>query len=775
MGRINKAQIGRMSAAAAVSLALIFSLGCSRDPNVRKQKYLESGKRYEASGKYREAAIQYQNALRLDKNFADAHFELAKALLKLNDPIPAYLELMRTVDLAPGNLTARAELGDLLLAGNELPRAEDQAKAILAANPNNADAYALMAGIDEKKGNSTAAMADIQRALAIEPNRAAFHTSAGLLATTSPETQGSAEGELRKAISLDAKNPIPYLVLAGILDRKGDHQGAEGQYTAAIGAAPKDLQARVGLAQLYLREGNKDKAEQTLHQAVDDLPDNEPASTLLLEYYGRTGQLDRAETVFADLTSKHAKSLPIKINYARVLADRKEFDKATKVGNELTKSDGGNPEVQALNALLLMNSGKVNDAFALLQKATKDSPKNLQLQLLLARVAQVKGDAVMSEASYRAAEKISPGNMDAATGLAAIAMGQNALQKTDAQALTEIAEQTIKLHPEMTQGYMWRGTAEASRKEFDKAEADFQTVVKRSPDDSSAYLELALLRIVQGHDADAKTMLEKSLEKNPDAIRALALLIGYDLRAKQPEKALARIQAQITKSPKDGALYSELSYVQAEMKDYKGALESAKKGMELNPGDSNAAQIYTRAELELGQVDPAIATWEQWVVKHPLDTQAFSILGSLEDAKGDQAKAIDYYKKALAVDPNNPTASNNLAYLMVDNNQSNQNVDVALTLAQTARRLNPTKPETADTLAWVYYYKGDYSSARSLLEDAVKAQPDSASMQYHLGMTYSKINDKTAALLHLKKAEALAPNTKTALDAKAELTRLGAA
>ena len=37
--------------------------GCHGDPNVRKQKYLESGERYSAQGKYREAAIQYLNAL----------------------------------------------------------------------------------------------------------------------------------------------------------------------------------------------------------------------------------------------------------------------------------------------------------------------------------------------------------------------------------------------------------------------------------------------------------------------------------------------------------------------------------------------------------------------------------------------------------------------------------------------------------------------------------------------------------------------------------------
>ena len=47
-----------------------FVTGCSRDPNVRKQKYLESGERYFAKGKYREAAIQFANAVQIDPQFA---------------------------------------------------------------------------------------------------------------------------------------------------------------------------------------------------------------------------------------------------------------------------------------------------------------------------------------------------------------------------------------------------------------------------------------------------------------------------------------------------------------------------------------------------------------------------------------------------------------------------------------------------------------------------------------------------------------------------------
>jgi Tfp pilus assembly protein PilF len=133
-------------------------------------------------------------------------------------------------------------------------------------------------------------------------------------------------------------------------------------------------------------------------------------------------------------------------------------------------------------------------------------------------------------------------------------------------------------------------------------------------------------------------------------------------------------------------------------------------------------------------------------------------------------KAEAYYRKALQIQPQQPIAANNLAFRMLVNGE---NVDVALTLAQTARRAMPNSPDTADTLAWAYYYKGAYGLARDLLEDAIKTEPNSATMQYHLGMVYSKLGDKSNAAIHLKKAVSLAPDSTTAKDAKAALQRLG--
>ena len=48
--------------------------------------------------------------------------------------------------------------------------------------------------------------------------------------------------------------------------------------------------------------------------------------------------------------------------------------------------------------------------------------------------------------------------------------------------------------------------------------------------------------------------MEQALQYDPNSIGALRGLVGYDLYRKQPAQALARINAQIAKSPQEQRL-----------------------------------------------------------------------------------------------------------------------------------------------------------------------------------------------------------------------------
>ena len=67
--------------AALIAVAIV--AGCTRDPNVLKQKHFAKGESYFQRGQYREAAIEFQNAIQIDPKYADAHYELAQTYLKL--------------------------------------------------------------------------------------------------------------------------------------------------------------------------------------------------------------------------------------------------------------------------------------------------------------------------------------------------------------------------------------------------------------------------------------------------------------------------------------------------------------------------------------------------------------------------------------------------------------------------------------------------------------------------------------------------------------------
>ena len=344
-----------------------------------------------------------------------------------------------------------------------------------------------------------------------------------------------------------------------------------------------------------------------------------------------------------------------------------------------------------------------------------------------------KGDIDLAEKSLRQAATLNPSRLDAEEELAQIAR-----QRGDMDLLADVADKTIAAAPRFPGGYVWRAMVEMNHNSADKAEADLKTAMSVAPQSPQAYLELGKIRFAQKRFPEGVTLLEQALQYDPDSFEALRLVVGYDLYEKQPDKALARLNAQIEKSPKNSSFYDLLAQLQIQSKKLDQAAATAQKAIQLNSGDGEAVMLYAQIEVQRGQTANAISAWEKWSAAHPNDASALAILGTLEESRGDMSKAEAYYRKSLQIQPQQPIAANNLAYRMLLNGE---NVDVALTLAQTARQGMPNSPNTADTLAWAYYYKGTYGFARDLLEEAIKTEPNDAAMQYHLGMVYSKLQD----------------------------------
>jgi len=738
--------------------------GCHGDPNVRKQKYLESGKRFNAEGKYREAAIQYLNALKVDKNYPAAHYELAQTYEHLGQFSAACVELARTVDLQPANYTARIDLGNLLFASGSTDQAQAQANAVMAAQPNNPGVYALLSAIAVRRGQKDQALIEIHRALELDPNRAAFHEDLALLQAVDSTKTSSVEDELNRAIALDPKSVNAKLLLATFYARNDRLLEAEKTSWDAVATDPKSLAARENVARVILKQGDQARAEEVLRQASKDLADNPQGVRILADYYAGSGQLDKARAEFSSLVAKYPKNASVQKGYVCVLIQVKDYASARTVVAGLMKTSPMDPEVAVLNGIALLYDGNASYAVTTLLGNARNFPRDAFIQYWLGKAALAKGDSTLAEKSFRQAAELNPSALDAEEELARIAS-----QHGEIGLLADVADNTIAAAPSFSGAYVWRAIVEMNRKSTDKAEADLKTAINVSLQDPQAHLQLGKLRFTQKRFPEGVAQLEQALQYNPNSVEAMRLLIGYDLYRRQPDQALARLNAQIGKSPKNGRLYELLAELQIQDKNLDRAAATAQKAIQLNSGDGQAVMLYAQIAVQRGQTANAVDAWEQWSNAHPKDADALAILGTLEESRGDLGKAEAYYKKSLQIQPQQSVAANNLAYHML---LKGKMVDVALTLAQTARQGMPNSPNTADTLAWAYYYNGAYGFARDLLEDAINTDPSSATMQYHLGMVYCKLRDKNSAAIHLKRAMSLAHDSQTGKDARAALQGL---
>ncbi len=145
--------------------------GCSRDPNVRKQKYLESGERYYDKGKYREAAIQFENAIQVDARFADAHYQLALAEMKLQQWNDAFQQLTRTVEIQPDHYAAHLDIANLLIASRppQLNEAKEHLDLLTQKQPSNPEVFVALANYHAVNNAMGPALAAMQKALQLDP------------------------------------------------------------------------------------------------------------------------------------------------------------------------------------------------------------------------------------------------------------------------------------------------------------------------------------------------------------------------------------------------------------------------------------------------------------------------------------------------------------------------------------------------------------------------------------------------------------------------------
>jgi len=222
----------------------------------------------------------------------------------------------------------------------------------------------------------------------------------------------------------------------------------------------------------------------------------------------------------------------------------------------------------------------------------------------------------------------------------------------------------------------------------DAAIAAYELAAAQDETRQTAYTNIALLRLAGGNIAQAE-----------EALRAASTAGG-----------------------EDAAVHAATGELHSARRDWQNATTSYRAALGLAPSMPMAWVGLMRAAAMTGGRAPAEAVLDEWLAADPESSPAWSERGLLDYRDGKHDTAIEAIEKAVALDPANHEAANNLAWIYAetsrDLNRARELVDGAIASAPS--------PSAYDTLAYIEQRMGNLPAALAAIERAAAMDPRNA-------------------------------------------------
>ncbi len=781
---------------AAVLLAVVAgpSVGCNRDPNYAKKQYLDSGNKYFDRGRYKEALIMYRKALAKDPKYAEGYYRLSKLYEQMGQSASLVPVLRRATELLPKGSQEWNEsalvLGEILAQGvvaqnvpvrnKPLMDEVDQLQATLDAKaPNSFEAARLHAEVRRAEASHDLGIQDIpalkkdleasisylRKSLQIRPND--VNTSMALARALSlyGET-GEAETIYRSLIDRNKKDPQPYAELYRIFANQKRNSESEEILKRAIANNPKDFNFRTLLAGYYFSQGNRTEMARVLQDMEDHQKEFPQAYITAGDFYARIRDYDMANKQYQEGAQKDKSR---RSEYSKreidVLLRQGKKDQAYAQSLELFKENPKDDDARAMRATFLLDRGETNQAINELQDVVTAKPQNFVARFNLGRAHAAKGEYEQAIQQYQESIKIRPDYLRPR-----IAMAEAELQIGNYDAALKGAQDTEKLSANNAGARLLEAVALMRLGRNDESRKILADVVARYPQFPEANLEYASLDAREKKYPEARDLFHKAYLENPADLRPLFGEAETWVAEKQPEKGLALIQTEVNTHPDRSDLLREYAGLKASvgqydsaMGDYRALLQRFKDNpRELAPLYYAIAVLYRLK----GDLKSSIEWMDKAKPLQPNNVQLLDALGEMETQLGETKEAQADYRSALALDPNNPTALNNLAFAIAD---TGTDLDEALTMANKAKQQLPKADEVNDTLGWIYIKKHMGDPAADIFRELTARHPENPTYHYHYCLALYEKADKVDALKECNLALATKPPTKEELDSVHQL------
>ena len=741
---------------------VVVAAGCSRNPEEAMHRNLASGDKYLAQGKVAEAIIEYRNAVQQQPNAGTARQKLAETYLKANDRAKALPELVRAADLLPDDVALQVKAGNLLLLAGRFDDARARADKVLARDAKNLPAHLLLANSLAGLKDVDAAVAQIEEAITLEPARGATYSQLGVMELGRKNAE-AAEKAFEKATELEPRSVEARMALANFYWVTGRGAEAESALKKSVEIAPENASANRALATFYIAANRAAEAEASLKK-VHEIT-KAPAAALTLADYYVARNADEAAIAILDPMSRDPKTAAAaSIRLAALDNKRGRRPKAYERLDSVLSTDKANLQALLLKAELLMADQKIEEALPIASAAADAHKNSAPALFMLGRVQQARRQTDEAVKAYEGVLRINPRATQAK-----LALSQLHLARGQSEASVQLAEDAVRTQPLNAQAKLLLVQGLMTRGELKRAEAELEPLVKRYPQSATVQARMGTLRGLQGNSAEARKYFDRAAALAPDSLEVLGGQVALDLASKNVPEARRRVDERLQRGTPTGQLLMLAARVYAAGGDQKGAEDLLRRTVQTDPGQLQAYAALGQMYVRQGKLDVARAEFENLAKRDPKPVGALTMIGTIQQMQGQPDAARATYEKAVEIDPDAAVAANNLAWLYAT---QGGNLDVALQLAQGAKRRLPDNPDVNDTLGYIYYKKDLHSLAIPALKASLAKNANSPLYHSHLGLAYAKAGDVENARQHLSSALKLKPDFDGAQEARRVLEGL---
>lgn len=679
--------------------------------------HVERGRALVLTGRLPEALRAAQTAQRLAPRLPQPYLLLGEIRSQQGDLRGAREHFAKAAEVDAGFLQARLALGRVLLAQGEGEAALREFDAAVRTAP-----HSLLAAREKVRG-------------LLEQGRPA-----------------DAIAFVRQAVKADPRSPGFHALLGAL--HLGQRQLGEAQqaYRQELDVSSRSIESRMGLATIALLRGREEDAVAELQHVVRLRADHPAAVLLLASLLGKQGRADLAVPVVEAAAMANPRDAAFALTRGDLYLKTGRYEEAIAVMTETLARTPGLARAQLIRAQAHLGKNDPEAALRDLDHLARGVAVSAEVHYFRAHAHAAAGRMPQAQAAYREALRLDP-RMEAARLELAALSGQPVDEPTlrqQVEALRVAARKDPKnvlLRESLARALFLRG-------EIQGAQAELQQILAVAPLHMGANFLTARTLLHQGKAEEAARYLEAVLRSNPAHVESLLLLARHLESRGQLVEASAHLETALRTDPNVAEARYRLGRLYARTGRLDEALTMARDLQQSPAGVVPGRLLAGLVLLEQGRAREAREAFAAVLAQKPDLAEAHRGLGQAWEALQQPEKAMESYRRALALDGGDAVALNNLAWVLAE---QGRDLGQALAMATRAAGIAPRSPEVLDTLGWIHYRRGAYAEAERVLARAAELAPGKAAIHYHLGLTYQRLGKKHDAVSTLRRAASLDP------------------